>query len=188
MSHATSSDETAQALFRRVLSHHPTGVSIVTATASDGERIGMVVGSFASVSLDPPLISFMPARSSFTYARLRAATTFCVNMLAADQQELCARFASRTQDKFAGVDARPTGRGGWILDGALAWVDCSVHEVVEAGDHDIVLGRVEALEVSGSAPPLVFFQGDYGGFSPQSILAPYLSDPRLRTAGWDWDS
>ena len=76
MSHATSSDETAQALFRRVLSHHPTGVSIVTATASDGERIGMVVGSFASVSLDPPLISFMPARSSFTYARLRAATTF----------------------------------------------------------------------------------------------------------------
>jgi flavin reductase (DIM6/NTAB) family NADH-FMN oxidoreductase RutF len=175
-----------QTLFRRVLSHHPTGVSVVTATGNDGERVGMVVGSFASVSLDPPLVAFMPARTSSTYARLRSVSHFCVNVLAADQQSVAARFASRTQDKFAGLEATPTGTGGWILDGALAWVDCSVHDVVEAGDHDIVLGRVERLEVSGSTTPLVFFQGAYGGFSPQSVLAPYLRDPRSEAAAWGW--
>ena len=160
---------------------------MVTATAADGERVGMVVGSFASVSLEPALVSFMPTRNSWTYSRLLTADNFCVNVLAADQLALCARFASRTQDKFAGVAARPTGHGGWILDGALAWVDCSIHQVVEAGDHDIVLGRVDALGVSGSTTPLIFFQGQYGGFTPAPVLTPYLHDPQMQADRWGWD-
>lgn len=187
MSETTSGAQIDPGAFRRVLSHHPTGVAVVTATDSGGERVGMVVGSFSSVSLDPMLVSFMPAKSSTTYARLRTADSFCVNVLAADQQTLCAQFASRSHDKFAGVEAWPTGRGGWVLEGALAWVDCSWHQTIDAGDHDIVLGQVEALEVSGSTTPLVFFQGLYGGFSPCPVLEPYLQDPRVQMSGWGWD-
>ncbi|MFC9952406.1 flavin reductase family protein, partial [Streptomyces prasinus] len=74
--------------FREALGHHPTGVALITATLDDGEHIGMVVGTFNSVSLDPPLVAFMPDRTSRTFARLREASTFCVNVLAADQADL----------------------------------------------------------------------------------------------------
>lgn len=164
--------------FRRVLSHYPTGVAVVTARGNDGELIGMVVGSFSSVSLDPPLVAFMPAKNSSTYARLKTASSFCVNVLTAEQEYLCRQFASKGTDKFAGVSLSAAPSGAPVIDGAVAWIDCQAHQALDAGDHDIVLGRVTDLEVVNPTSPLLFFQGGYGGFSPRSLVAPYASDLR----------
>lgn len=160
---------------RRVLGHYPTGVAVITAMV-DEEPIGMVVGSFSSVSLDPPLVSFMPDKASSTYARLAGATAFCVNVLAADQEHLCRQFASKTGDKFRGVSTRPAPSGAPIIDGTVAWIDCSVHAVMDAGDHDIVLGRVGQFDIGTPGSPLLFFQGGYGGFSSRTLVAPYAVD------------
>ncbi|GAA0957091.1 flavin reductase [Actinocorallia libanotica] len=162
--------------FREVLGHFPTGVVVITGIAEDGEPVGMVVGSFTSVSLEPPLVAFLPSRTSSSYAKLRTASSFCVNVLAADQEDLCRRFASKTGDKFAGVDWRAASSGAPVLEEAVAWIDCDFSETIEAGDHDIVLGAVRDLGVLNSVPPLLFFQGGYGAFSPGALVAPYESD------------
>lgn len=162
--------------FREVLGHYPTGVALVTAIADDEEPIGMVVGTFSSVSMDPPLVSFMPTRGSYTFERLRTASCFTVNILAHDQEDLCRQFARRGADKFAGVDWRASQNGSPVLEGVVASVDCDFHEVLEAGDHYIVLGRVTALEVQRPVVPLLFFQGGYGGFTPGSLMMPAEKD------------
>jgi flavin reductase (DIM6/NTAB) family NADH-FMN oxidoreductase RutF/DNA-binding IclR family transcriptional regulator len=156
-------------VFRRVLGQYPTGVCIVTATTSDGAPAGLAVGSFTSVSLDPPLVAFLPAKSSTSWPKMRSVGSFCVNVLAADQDQVCRAFAVAGGDKFAGLTWRPAESGAPILDGVLAWIDCDLDAIHEAGDHEIVLGRVRALEIERPALPLVFFQGGYGRFLPQSL-------------------
>ena len=153
--------------FRHVLGHYPTGVCVVTASAEDGAPAGMVVGSFTSVSLDPPLVAFFPDKGSSSWPRIEKAGKFCVNVLARDQQDICRKFAARGGDKFAGVSHRLSANGSPILDGAVAWIDCSLHAVHEAGDHYIALGLVNALEVHNpnNAGPLLFYQGSYGEFA-----------------------
>lgn len=163
--------------FRETLGHFPTGVVVVTAIVDD-EPLGMVVGSFTSVSLDPPLVAYLPARTSSSYARLGASDTFCVNVLAASQEALCRQFASRTGDKYAGVAWHRSELGSPILDEAVAWIDCTVDRVVEAGDHDIVIGAVHDLGVGTAGSPLLFFQGGYGGFSSRSLVAGFSADLR----------
>lgn len=153
------------ATFRRVLGHYPTGVCVVTAVDADGGAIGMVVGSFTSVSLAPPLVAFFPAKTSSSWPRIEQAGKFCVNVLASDQQGLCAQFAARGPDKFSGVAHRASANGSPILDGVVAWIDCTLEAVHEAGDHYIALGRVVALEASDPGKPLLFFQGGYGEFT-----------------------
>lgn len=158
--------------FREALGHYPTGVVVVTGIDDRGEPAGMVVGSFTSVSMDPPLIAFLPQRTSGTFARLRTGSGFCVNVLAADQEDLCRRFARRGgQDKFAGVAWKPSPGGAPVLDGAVAWIDCSYESVGEAGDHYMVIGRVRAMDVVRPMLPLLFFQGGYGRFTLPSLLA-----------------
>mgnify|MGYP003712026671 CR=1 FL=1 len=154
------------ATFRRVLGHYPTGVCVVTASAEDGAPVGMVVGSFTSVSLDPPLVAFFPAKSSGSWPRIQQIGRFCVNVLASDQQPLCRQLAAPGPDKFAGVSHRVSDNGSPIIDNVVAWIDCSLHAVHEAGDHYIVLGEVVALEVERPDRPLLFFQGNYGAFAP----------------------
>jgi flavin reductase (DIM6/NTAB) family NADH-FMN oxidoreductase RutF len=158
--------EIDQAWFRRVLSHFPTGVVIVTAM-SGGTPAGLSVGSFLSVSLDPQLVAVLPAKTSTSWPKIAAAGSFCINVLTASQQDLCRRFAVSGGDKFAGVPWHPAPSGAPILDGALAWIDCEHERSVDAGDHLIVLGRVRVLEIDTSqAPaPLIFFQGGYGTFA-----------------------
>lgn len=153
------------ATFRRVLGHYPTGVCVITARGADGPPVGMVVGSFTSVSLDPPLVAFFPDKRSTSWPRIEATGRFCVNVLASDQQGLCRQFASSGGDKFAGVTHRLSANGSPILDGVIAWIDCTLHATHEAGDHLIVLGEVVALEVHNPAAPLLFYQGAYGEFS-----------------------
>ena len=166
----------APATFRETLGHYPTGVAVVTAHAEDGAPVGMVVGSFTSVSLDPPLVAFMPTKESGSWARISTARRWCVNVLAADQEDLCRRFASRVPDKFAGVAWSPAPGGSPVLDGVVAWIECEAHDVVEGGDHWIVLGRVSDLGVRRRTLPLLFFQGGYGRFTPASLVAPGAPD------------
>jgi flavin reductase (DIM6/NTAB) family NADH-FMN oxidoreductase RutF len=156
--------------FRRVLGHYPTGVSIVTALDDEGAPLGMVVGSFTSVSMDPPLVAYFAMVTSRSYAQIRHSGRFCVNVLAADQEPLCRRFASRGVDKFAGVAWRPALTGSPILDDAVAWIDCETEIIHSAGDHDIVVGRVIDLDVAAPRPSLLFFQGGYGSFSAHSLV------------------
>lgn len=164
-------------LFRDVLGHYPTGVVLVTALDPDGEPIGMIVGSFTSVSLDPPLVAYLPTTSSYTFGRLREAATFCINVLSAEQEDLCRRFAGRGEDKWAGVGWTPSPGGAPVLDGAVAWIECTTESIAEAGDHYLVLGRVRELGVQNPMAPLLFFQGGYGRFTMSSVVA--ASSPDL---------
>jgi flavin reductase (DIM6/NTAB) family NADH-FMN oxidoreductase RutF len=151
--------------FRNVLGNYPTGVVVITAIDSGGSPAGMAVGSFTSVSLDPPLIAFLPDKSSTSFPKIRTATSFCVNVLAAEQEDVCRAFARSGGDKFSGVAWSPCASGAPRLDGVSAWIDCEFESITEAGDHYIVLGRVLELEAPGPPLPLVFFRGCYGHFT-----------------------
>lgn len=166
--------------FREVMGHYPTGVAVVTGIADDGEAIAMVVGTFTSVSLDPPLIAFLPTKGSFTFAKLRTAKGFTVNILANDQEGLCRQLARPAADKLANLNWTPSTNGSPVLDGVVASIDCSFHSVTDAGDHDIVLGAVKDLRVLRPVTPLLFFQGGYGGFVPRSLMVSY--DKELASA------
>ncbi len=152
--------------FRRVLGRFPTGVTVVTANASGGP-IGVAIGSFASISLDPPLVGFFLGNQSGSGAAIQEAGHFCVNVLAADQIELCGVMASRGDDKFEGVDHHPSPvTGAPVFGGIMAAIDCKLHSVVEAGDHNLIVGAVQHLEGSDLTDPMVFFGGNYGTFGP----------------------
>ncbi len=151
--------------FRRVLGHFASGVTVVTATCADGTPAGFACQSFASLSLDPPLIAFMVARTSTTWPKIAEAGSFCVNILGAHQGELCRGFAVSGADKFAGVAYEPAPvSGAPLLAGAPAWLDCKIHAVHTGGDHLIVVGRVNALDASQDGDPLLFHQGKFGQF------------------------
>lgn len=152
------------AKFRQVLGHFPTGVTVVTARTPDGP-VGMAIGSFTSLSLEPPQVLFCAGKQSSSWPRIRATGTFCVNILAEDQEDVCRVFASRAADKFAEVGWRRSGNGSPIIDGSLAYIDCRIDGVIESGDHFIVIGGVQDLEVLHEGGPLVFFRGGYGRFS-----------------------
>ncbi|WFB07868.1 flavin reductase family protein [Streptomyces sp. LX-29] len=160
--------------FRRVLGHFASGLTVIAAEDETGPT-GFVCQSFASLSLDPPLVAFMVARTSTTWPRIARAGACCVNILGAGQEALCRTFAvssARRPDKFAGVAYRPApATGSPLLDGVPAWLDCVVHAVHTGGDHLIVVCRVSALGTDESAAhtgPLLFHRGGYGGFMPRS--------------------
>src|SRR5919197_3833260 len=157
--------------FRQVLGQYPTGVCVVTARQADGARAGFVVGSFTSVSLSPPLVAFFPDKASTSWPKIRTAGAFCVNILSAQQEDICRRFASRAEDKFDGIACRDATSGAPIISGVVAWIDCDLESVQDAGDHYIVLGRVRELDVENPSLPLLFFQGGYGRFAPLSLAA-----------------
>jgi flavin reductase (DIM6/NTAB) family NADH-FMN oxidoreductase RutF len=157
--------EVEEARFRQVLGHFATGVTVVTAVDA-GEPVGLSVNSFTSVSLDPPLVAFCAALGSSSWARMREVGTFCVNILATDQEDVCRVFASKVHDKFRGLAWRPSPLGGAVLGGVLAWIDCDVESEQVAGDHVLVIGRVRDLDVVREGGPLVFYRGGYGRFEP----------------------
>lgn len=156
------------ATFRQTMGHYPTGVCAITAMHSDGNPVGMIVGSFTSVSLDPPLVAFFPDKESSSWAKIRDCGGFCVNVLADDQEELCRALASKKPDKFDNVPHSLSQRGTPIIEGALAWIDCSFHAIHEAGDHYIALGEVHALDIHHPGTPLLFHKGAYGTVAPLS--------------------
>ena len=149
---------------REVLGHFVTGIVVVTAAGPDGP-VGFTCQSFCSLSLDPPLVSFAPARTSTTWPHIRAAGAFCINVLAADHAGLSAGFArsgSDTVDKFAGVAWRPSPCGAPVLDGVSAWIDCTLWNEYDGGDHTIVVGHVQDLGADPDRLPLLYYRGRYG--------------------------
>ncbi|MFG3308432.1 flavin reductase family protein [Streptomyces wuyuanensis] len=155
----------APAEFRRVLGHFASGVTVITAHDEEDGPAGFACQSFASLSLDPPLVVFMVARTSTTWPRIARAGTFCVNVLGADQGGLCRAFAVSGADKFAGVAHTPAPvTGSPRLASVPAWIDCTIGTVHTGGDHLIVVGRVEALGAEEDGDPLLFHQGRFGRF------------------------
>ncbi|MFB1294581.1 3-hydroxy-9,10-secoandrosta-1,3,5(10)-triene-9,17-dione monooxygenase reductase subunit [Mycobacterium sp. pW049] len=153
--------------FRNVLGQFCTGITVIT-TVHDGAPVGFACQSFAALSLDPPLVLFCPTKVSRSWAAIEASGNFCVNILHENQQHVSARFGSREPDKFAGIDWSPSHLGSPIIDGTLAHIDCSVHSVIDGGDHYVVFGAVHSLsDVPKKKPrPLLFYQGQYTGIEP----------------------
>ena len=147
--------------YRDVLGCYPTGVCVVTASGEDGARFGMVVGTFTSISLDPPLVGFFPDKKSTSWPRIASTGHFCANILSADQIHHSSRFASRIEDKFDGIAHGVSPHGQPLLDDVLAWIDCSIESVTEIGDHLLVVGVVRSLEKRDDGTPLLFFRGRY---------------------------
>lgn len=154
--------------FRNAMGQFCTGVVVITGM-DEGQPLGFTAQSFVSVSLAPPLVAVCPARTSTTWPRLRGARHFGINILAADQRELCGRFARSGGDKFSGLDWTAGPNGSPMLAGVLGFVECVLQAEHEVGDHSVVIGRVIDLELS-SAPraPLLFFRGTYGSFGDLS--------------------
>ncbi|MFC0534092.1 flavin reductase family protein [Phytohabitans kaempferiae] len=154
--------EIPPAAYRQVLGHFCSGITVVTAIA-DGTPAGLTCQSFFSVSLDPPLVAFSSARTSKSYPAIQRAQSFCINILAQGQQALSTIFARSGPDKWRDVSWRPGRRtGSPILDGVLAWVECTTVAEHEAGDHFLTIGRVVSLEHTGATEPLLYFRGAYG--------------------------
>jgi len=161
----TEPSEIDPAEFRNVLGHFPTGVTVVTAETSAGP-IGVAIGSFASISLDPPLVGFFLGNQSASGLAIEEAGHFCVNILAADQLELCGLMASKAEDKFRNVETSPAPKSGSpMLPEVHAVIDCAVESIVSTGDHNLIVGKVLHLEPHREAPPLVFYKGQYGTFT-----------------------
>jgi 3-hydroxy-9,10-secoandrosta-1,3,5(10)-triene-9,17-dione monooxygenase reductase component len=152
--------------FRGILGRFATGVVAISAVdPATGRPNGLAANAFTSVSLDPPLVSFCVAHTSTTWPKLRGAERICVNILAASQREICLRLAAKGGEKFAGLGWTASPGGGPVIDGALAWLECSVEAEYVAGDHMIVVARVHHLDRHHDGDPLVFYQGGYGTFS-----------------------
>jgi 3-hydroxy-9,10-secoandrosta-1,3,5(10)-triene-9,17-dione monooxygenase reductase component len=154
--------------FRAVLGHLPTGVTIVTSIC-DGRPIGFTVGTFTSISLDPPLVGFFAMTESDTWKAMKPTRAFCVNVLRNNQAELCWRFAKQGNEdsRFDGLAWTPSPTtGSPLLEGVAAWIDCTVERTLRLGDHDLVVGAVVALDHHTDTPvPLIFYRGALGGFA-----------------------
>ena len=158
--HTSSFD---QGRFREVLGHFATGITIVTAMEDEGP-VGFTCQSFTSLSLDPALIALAPAKTSTSWPKIAAAGAFCVNILSSDQEALCRTFAASGADKFAGVGWSTAATGAPVLDGALAFIDCHLEQIHDAGDHELVIGRVLDMGV-GEGTPLLYYRSGVGGVS-----------------------
>lgn len=147
--------------FRHVLSHVPTSVVVVTAMAR-GVPVGLTVGSFSSVSLDPPLVNFFIDLKSKTWLRLNEADTFTVNVLGKDHAHLCRAFSRPAADRFEGVDWSPSPTSGNpVLREANVALDCRRYKIEILGDHVQVVGRVRSMQVQAPDLPLVFYRGAF---------------------------
>jgi flavin reductase (DIM6/NTAB) family NADH-FMN oxidoreductase RutF len=160
--------------FRRALGAFVTGVTVVTTIQPDGSPRGFTANSFTSVSLDPPLVLVCIAKTASSYEVFSRTKHFAVSVLAEDQKNVSGVFASKAADKFAQVAWCARTTGAPVMDGAAASFDCTTHEVVDAGDHVILIGRVVDF-VHTSSSPLGYCRGAYVNFS--------LSQDALAAAG-----
>ena len=170
MSDAAESPTNPQ-YFRKVFGHLPTGVVVVTGRSLDDELVGVTIGSFASISLDPPLAGFFIGRASRSWSLMAARGKFSANVLAASQTELCWRFAKDATagtdgsdgSRFDGLEVGVSANGSPVLPDVVATIDCDVHAVHSFGDHDLVVGSVTALRtLQTGVPAMVFVQGKTG--------------------------
>lgn len=145
---------------REILGHYPTGVAVI-ATIYDGQPVGMAVGSFTSVSLDPPRIGFLVDKSSTTWPRIHATGSFAVNVLGEHHALLARQFATKHTDRFHKVPWRPGDNGMPLIDGAVVVAESDITNVIEAGDHWFVMGSVLQIAAQRNGGPLLFHRGSF---------------------------
>jgi 3-hydroxy-9,10-secoandrosta-1,3,5(10)-triene-9,17-dione monooxygenase reductase component len=150
--------------YRTVMGRLPTGVVAITGVGEDGRDLGFIVGSFSSLSLDPPIVTFSVGHHSTTWPLIRRRQVFTANVLARSQMDTCRALARKGPGKFEGVDYGRGPLGAPRLTDAIAWIDCSVHAEVLVGDHFMVVGTVQAMEAA-EGEPLLFQAGQYGTYA-----------------------
>ncbi|MXQ06806.1 flavin reductase [Alphaproteobacteria bacterium GH1-50] len=148
--------------FRDALGQFATGVTIVTCLSEAGP-LGITANSFASVSLDPPLVLWSPARASKRFSAFEAAEHYAIHIIGEDQIDVCGHFVKNGTD-FDGLDWHEGAHGVPLLDGCLARFECTRHAIHDGGDHAIIVGRVTAAAI-GQGNPLLFAKGAYGRFT-----------------------
>ena len=150
---------------RRAFGRFPSGVVAVCALRDDGVPVGMAASSFTSVSVDPPLVGVCVQRTSTTWPRLRDRARLGLSVLGSAHDLACRQLAAKEGDRFAGLAWHATEDGAILLDGATAWLDCAVHDVLPAGDHEIALLRVERQCTHPHLDPLVFYASGFQGLA-----------------------
>jgi flavin reductase (DIM6/NTAB) family NADH-FMN oxidoreductase RutF len=157
-------DADARRRLRDAFGTFMTGVTVVTTIGHTGETqgkpLGFTANSFSSVSLEPPLLMVSIARSSSNYGTFSTAKGFAINILAEDQRDISNTFARPVADRFSTINWQPGPYGSPIVTGVSAWFDCSTHQIVEAGDHALLIGRVEGF-ASNASPGLGYYRGSY---------------------------
>ena len=148
-----------EAAFKLAMSHFASGVTVVT-TEHGGKPFGMTVASFASLSLHPPLVLICIEKSVKTHDAIAAAGKFGVSILSAEQEQISARFATRAEDKFSGVEVRRGELGVPLIAGAMTTLECSVYDRLPGGDHSIFVGEVLAVRTREGSP-LIYFRSGY---------------------------
>lgn len=167
-------------LLRRAFGQFATGVAVIGVRAADDSLVGMTVNSFTSVSIDPPLVMYCPAKTLSAYAVYAGARYFAASVLAFEQQSLSERFARKGERKWSDVSYTLGETGVPLVDGAIVCFECEVAASYDAGDHGIVIGRVLALRIAGEGEPLIFHCSRY------SRLAQAVSDSDAPAAALAW--
>lgn len=174
--------------FRTAMGQFCTGVTIITTLDGDDQPIGFACQSFAALSLDPPLVIFCPMKQSRTWPLIQERGSFCVNVLGNHQQQVSAKFGAPGENKFAGVpwDASPLGLP--VIRHCLTWVECTVENVLDGGDHHIVVGRAQTLGELLQDKPLLFYRGGYLSTEHPRVTpaAEQLDDFLTWTGGDEW--
>lgn len=162
MRYSAAGDLDVAADFRYIMSLSPTPVTVVTALTETGPE-AVVIGSFVSVSIEPPLIGFFVGKATQMWQPMRAAAAYCVNILAADQGPLSNLFVSHDVDRFDRTAWEAAGNGAPTLDDVVAWIECKPYTVADAGDHDLILLEVTGLRQGRESGPLIYHRGRYSG-------------------------
>lgn len=147
--------------FKQALSCYATGITIVTGVTQEGVRFGLTASSFQTVSLTPPLVLYSVRRGAASINLVKQSGRFCVNVLRHDHAELARRFAAPIPDRFAGCDWHSSARGNPILPDAIATFDCQLWTTYDGGDHEIIIGEVQAIRRTADGEPLVCFRGEF---------------------------
>ena len=171
--------------FREVLGHFCTGVTVVT-TVDGAEPVGFACQSFSALSLDPPLVLFCPDRRSGTWPVIRDSGLFCVNVLGSEQRAVSKLFGTRGADRFSDTEWTPAPSGCPVLAGALTWIDCKVEEVLDGGDHHVVIGRVTELGPCRDGRPLLFYRGSYAATDTRFPVDGALDNLLTWSRSADW--
>lgn len=163
--------EIAPRAFRDTLGRFPTGVTVITTVDRTGKWQGVTIGSFTSVSLNPPLVLFCLDKAANCYRHFTACDKFAVNVLAEDQSELSAIFATKTEERpWDAVPTRIGVTGSPMLQGACAVIECERQETYPGGDHDIIVGRAVGLDAAVDGRPLLYFGGGYHRLEADEVL------------------
>ena len=157
---------------RQALGSFPTGVTVVSCLDKNKNPLGFTANSFTSVSLDPQLISICIDKESFNIDSFSITKHFAVSVLSEDQQSISTTFATPNEDRFQNVEWRTEDTGSPIIENAVAWFDCNTRQVIDAGDHLIIIGEIIAFD-SSPKTPLMYLRGNYVnlGLEQKMLLA-----------------